>query len=146
MDILFRNLLDLEVIILTQFMEIIIITLAVMPEMVIEPHHHTTCMKFCDQDFSNKIDRGCFRKFQGKRRVQGGRIDVRSVLYMAAASAVRTTTKPSPIRDLFLRLQAKGKLYKVAIVACMRKLLIILNTMVKTNTPWKTPESLHATA
>jgi len=85
-------------------------------------------------------------KFQGKRRVQGGRIDVRSVLYMAAASAVRTTTKPSPIRDLFLRLQAKGKLYKVAIVACMRKLLIILNTMVKTNTPWKTPESLHATA
>ena len=52
--------------------------------------------------------------FQGKRRAQGGRINVRSVLYMAAASAVRATTKPSPVRDLFLRLKAKGKLYKVA--------------------------------
>ena len=85
-------------------------------------------------------------KFQGNRRVQGGRIDVRSVLYMATASAVRATTKPSPVRDLFLRLQARGKVYKVALVACMRKLLTILNTMVKTNTPWKSPEILPATA
>jgi len=76
-------------------------------------------------------------KHQGKRPIYGGRIDVRSVLYMAAAAAVRATTRSSPIKDLFIRLRQRGKPFKVAIVACMRKLLITLNTMIKTNTAWK---------
>jgi transposase len=76
-------------------------------------------------------------KHQGKRFVQGGRIDVRNVLYMAALSAVGAKTRSSPIKDLFIRLRQKGKMFKVAIVACMRKLLTTLNTMIKTDTPWK---------
>jgi transposase len=57
---------------------------------------------------------------------------------MAACAAVRSSTKPSPVQELFLRLRQRGKAFKVAIVASMRKLLTILNTMVKTNTPWRT--------
>jgi transposase len=79
-------------------------------------------------------------KHQGKRFVQGGRIDVRNVLYMAALSAVGAKTRSSPIKDLFNRLRKKGKVFKVAIVACMRKLLTTLNTMIKTNTAWKNTE------
>jgi transposase len=79
-------------------------------------------------------------KHHGKRTTQGGRIGLRNVLYMAAAAAVRTTSRSSPIRTLFIRLRERGKPFKVAIVACMRKLLTTLNTMIKTNTPWKDPE------
>jgi len=53
---------------------------------------------------------------------------------MAAISAVRSTSPASPIQELFKRLQQRGKAFKVAIVACMRKLLTTLNTMIKTNT------------
>jgi len=70
---------------------------------------------------------------RGRRFVQGGRASVRGVLYMGALVA----TKRNPIiRAFYHRLVAAGKPKKRALVACMRKLLTILNTMVRTRTPW----------
>ncbi|MCB0190770.1 MAG: IS110 family transposase [Anaerolineae bacterium] len=72
-------------------------------------------------------------KHRGKRRIFGGRTSVRSVLYMATLSAI----KHNPvIKPFYQRLLAKGKLKKVAITACMRKLLVILNTMIKNGQDW----------
>lgn len=69
----------------------------------------------------------------GKRRIFGGRASVRCVLYMAALSA----TKSNPvIRDFYQRLLAKGKPKKVALTACMRKLLTILNAMIRDQKSW----------
>ena len=70
---------------------------------------------------------------RGRRFVQGGRAAVRGVLYMAALVATRRNLI---IREFYLRLVAAGKPKKLALVACMRKLLTILNTMVRTNTTW----------
>lgn len=71
---------------------------------------------------------------QGKRRIYGGRGDVRSVLYMAALSA----KKHNPfIRTFYERLIQHGKEKKVALTACMRKLLVILNAMLRTHLPWR---------
>lgn len=70
---------------------------------------------------------------RGKRRIWGGRADVRNVLYMATLSAIRYNLV---IREFYQRLVARGKPKKVALVACMRKLLTILNRMVKENTLW----------
>src|SRR6185436_7791586 len=70
----------------------------------------------------------------GKRRIFGGRTSVRSVLYMATLSAIRHNPV---IKQFYQRLLDKGKLKKVALTACMRKLLVILNTMVKTGQDWK---------
>lgn len=75
---------------------------------------------------------------RGRRRVQGGRFEVRRVLYMATLSAAR---RNPVIRVFYQRLRAMGKLPKVALVACMRKLLTILNAMAKTQKPWD--QSLH---
>jgi len=75
-------------------------------------------------------------KSDGKAHIWGGRKEVRSVLYMAAFTACRFNPV---IRALAERLKQKGKAYKVVITACMRKLLIILNTMVRDQTLW-TPE------
>lgn len=72
-------------------------------------------------------------QFRGKRSIQGGRKQIRSVLYMAALSARRCNPI---IREFAQRLTAQGKATKVVLVACMRKLLVILNTMVKNNTHW----------
>lgn len=72
--------------------------------------------------------------FQGKRRIRGGRADLRSVLYMAALTAIRCNPT---IKAFAQRLQALGKPFKVVAVACMHKLLSILNVMLKTNTAWK---------
>jgi len=72
-------------------------------------------------------------KQRGKRRIFGGRTSVRSVLYMATLSAIRFNPV---IKAFYQRLVAKGKLKKVALTACMRKLLVILNTMVKTGQDW----------
>lgn len=72
-------------------------------------------------------------KHRGKRRIFGGRTSVRSVLYMATLSAIRHNPV---IKQFYQRLLAKGKLKKVAITACMRKLLVILNTMIKTGQDW----------
>jgi len=75
---------------------------------------------------------------RGRRRVQGGRFDIRRVLYMATLTAARYNPV---IKCFYERLLAAGKLPKVALVACMRKLLTTLNAMVKTNQPWD--NSLH---
>jgi len=72
-------------------------------------------------------------KFRGKRMTGGGRGHVRTKLYMPTVVA----TKHNPvIREFYQRLLAKGKSKMVAIIACMRKLLTILNQMVKDNTRW----------
>lgn len=72
-------------------------------------------------------------KHRGKRRIFGGRTSVRSVLYMATLSAIKHN---SVIKDFYHHLLDQGKLKKVALTACMRKLLVILNTMVKTGQDW----------
>jgi len=72
-------------------------------------------------------------KHRGKRFIWGGRADVRAVLYMAALSAIRYN---DTIKVFAERLKQAGKPPKVVIVACMRKLLIIMNSMLKNNTPW----------
>lgn len=72
-------------------------------------------------------------KHRGKRFVWGGRAEVRAVLYMATVSAIRCN---SDIKAFAERLKQTGKPAKVVIVACMRKLLTIMNAMVKTNTQW----------
>lgn len=71
--------------------------------------------------------------FRGQRQIWGGRGRVRALLYMATLSALRSNP---PIRLFYQHLLAKGKAKKVAIVACMRKLLICLNSMVKNNEEW----------
>jgi transposase len=76
---------------------------------------------------------------KGRRRVQGGRFEIRRVLYMATLTAARHNPA---IKTFYDRLLAAGKLPKVALVACMRKLLTTLNAMVKTNKPWD--KSLHS--
>jgi transposase len=72
-------------------------------------------------------------KFHGRRAIWGGRAAVRSVLYMAALTARRCNPF---IRAFAQRLEAAGKPIKVVLTACMRKLLVILNSMVKNNLPW----------
>jgi transposase len=72
-------------------------------------------------------------QFKGRRMVWGGRQSVRNVLYMAALSAM----KHNPvIRDFAARLHAKGKPPKVVITACIRKLVVILNAILKANQSW----------
>jgi transposase len=73
---------------------------------------------------------------RGKRFVWGGRAELRAVLYMAAVSAIRCNPDIKAFAD---RLKQAGKPAKVVIVACMRKLLTIMNAMVKNNAPW-TPQ------
>jgi transposase len=72
-------------------------------------------------------------QFSGRRRIWGGRASVRNVLYMAALSASRHNPV---IREFAARLKAVGKPAKLVLTACMRKLLVILNTMVHQNQPW----------
>jgi transposase len=75
---------------------------------------------------------------RGKRSPWGGRSHVRSVLYMATLVASRFNPI---IREFYTRLCSLGKLKKVALVACMRKMLIILNSMLKHNVPWTATKS-----
>jgi transposase len=75
-------------------------------------------------------------QMHGKRRIFGGRKGVRRVLYMACLSAVRFN---SVIRDMFDRLIQKGKVFKVAMTACMRKLLTIMNAMAHQLLAWQAP-------
>ena len=70
---------------------------------------------------------------KGRRTIWGGRASVRCALYMATLSAVRFN---SVIHSFYKRLKAKGKPSKVALVACMHKLLTILNAMIKNKTCW----------
>lgn len=73
-------------------------------------------------------------RFKGRRMIWGGRAQVRSVLYMSTLSAIRFNPI---IRQFYQRLRNAGKCFKVALVACMRKLLIILNAMVRDQTKWR---------
>lgn len=77
--------------------------------------------------------------FRGRRFVWGGRAAVRTTLYMAALTASRHNPA---IRTFYERLIERGKPHKVALTACMRKLIVILNAMAKSQRPWN-PE-LHA--
>lgn len=72
-------------------------------------------------------------RLRGRRRVQGGRAAIRSVLYMATLSALQCNPV---IKAFYRKLVAQGKHRKVAITACMRKFITILNTMVKNKTEW----------
>lgn len=72
--------------------------------------------------------------FRGKRSIWGGRASVRAVIYMA--TLVATRVNPT-IRSFYERLCANGKAKKVALTACMRKLLTTLNAMARSNTPWR---------
>jgi transposase len=80
-------------------------------------------------------------KWRGKRQIWGGRHDVRHVIYMASLSAVRHNPV---LRAFYERLIAAGKPPKVAMVACMRKLLVILNAMARDQAPWRHTEAGHA--
>ena len=73
-------------------------------------------------------------KFRGKRKIWGGRAKIRCVLYMAALVAVRFNPI---IKAFYERLLQKGKLKKVALTACMHKMLILLNAMMKNNSSWQ---------
>ncbi len=77
---------------------------------------------------------------RGKREVWGGRAPVRAALYMGALVA----TRHNPIlREFYERLLAAGKPKKVALVACMRKLLIILNALMRDRASWRSPHVLN---
>jgi len=71
---------------------------------------------------------------RGRRRIGGGRPRIRAVLYMATLAAIRHNVT---VRAWYVRLLAAHKPKKVAIVACMRKLLVVLNAMLKTHTRWQ---------
>ncbi|MEM9400680.1 MAG: IS110 family transposase [Verrucomicrobiota bacterium] len=73
-------------------------------------------------------------KFRGTRRIKGGRAPVRTMLYMAMLSAIQH----NPVmREFYAKLVAQGKHKKVALTACMRKMMVILNAMVRDNQEWK---------
>ena len=75
-------------------------------------------------------------QLRGTRHIYGGRARVRSMLYMAALTATRYNPV---IKEFYKRLLAKNKPFKVAITACMRKLLAIINVMVRDGARWHTP-------
>ncbi len=72
-------------------------------------------------------------RWRGKRFIFGGRAFVRSTLYMAALSASRFNP---PIRAFYQSLVARGKPKKVALTACMRKLLVIMNAIIRDRSAW----------
>jgi len=82
-------------------------------------------------------------KFKGKRTTWGGRANVRSALYMATLSAARWDPT---IKTFYQRLLAAGKPPKLALTACMHKLLTIINAVIKSGVPWQAsyPHSTQA--
>ena len=108
----------------------------------------TTSTMFCDLPELGNLNRGEIAKLvgvapiahesgqkKGTRSIYGGRGRVRRVLYMAALAATRHNPV---IRKFYIRLVARGKEKKVALVACMRKLLTIVNDMVRKQELWRT--------
>ena len=73
-------------------------------------------------------------QMRGRRAIAGGRADVRNVLYMATVAAIRCNPA---IKTFHQRLTAAGKPPKLALTACMRKLLTILNALIKAQSPWR---------
>jgi transposase len=72
-------------------------------------------------------------RYQGKRMIRGGRAQIRTVMYMAMMSAIQCNSK---FKAIYQRLLAAGKPKKVAIVACMRKMIVILNSIVRDGVMW----------
>lgn len=77
-------------------------------------------------------------KKRGQRHIRGGRASVRAALYMPALTAIRCNPV---IREFYQRLIKAGKPHYVAITACMHKMLVILNAMLKSNQPWRAPKA-----
>lgn len=82
-------------------------------------------------------------QWQGAARIRGGRREVRTVLYMATLSALRCNPT---IKAFYQHLLAQGKKKKVALTACMHKLLTILNAIIRHQEEWKTPQTSAATS
>lgn len=80
-------------------------------------------------------------QWRGTRHIHGGRAALRRVMYMATLTAIRCNPWLRPFYD---RLRARGKTAKQAIVACMRKLVVLLNSMAKTKQPWRAPMAATA--
>lgn len=77
-------------------------------------------------------------RFKGLRKIQGGRHQVRTVLYMAMMSAIQS----NPVfKETYQRLVAAGKPKKVAIIACIRKMVVILNSMLRDGVMWEAPKA-----
>lgn len=77
-------------------------------------------------------------RFKGHRKIQGGRHQVRTVLYMAMMSAIQS----NPVfKETYQRLVAAGKPKKVAIIACIRKRVVILNSMLRDGVLWEAPKA-----
>jgi transposase len=72
--------------------------------------------------------------YRGKRRIKGGRQSIRKVLFMTALTAMKWNPL---IKEFYERLLARGKVKKVAVIACMHKLLTIMNAMVRAQTLWR---------
>lgn len=73
-------------------------------------------------------------KLNGKRRIRGGRHRIRTVMFMAMLSSIQC----NPVfKRFYEHLKAQGKIPKVALIACMRKMIVVLNTMVKNQEPWR---------
>ncbi len=77
-------------------------------------------------------------RFKGQRKIQGGRHQVRTVLYMAMMSAIQS----NPVfKETYQRLVEAGKPKKVAIIACIRKMVVTLNSMLRDGVMWETPKA-----
>jgi len=77
-------------------------------------------------------------RYKGQRKIQGGRHQVRTVLYMAMMSAIQS----NPVfKSMYQRLVAAGKPKKVAIIACIRKMVVILNSMLRDGVMWEAPKA-----
>ena len=77
-------------------------------------------------------------RYKGMSQIQGGRHQVRTVLYMAMMSAIQS----NPVfKDTYQQLVAKGKPKKVAIIACVRKMIVILNSMLRDGVMWEPPKA-----
>ena len=78
--------------------------------------------------------------FKGHQKIQGGRPQVRTVLYMAIMSAMQS----NPVfKATYQRLLAAGKPKKVAIIACIRKMIVILNSMLRDGVSWEAPKVIN---
>ena len=78
-------------------------------------------------------------KYKGQRKIQGGRAQVRTVLYMAMMLAMQS----NPVfKATYQHLLAAGKPKKVAIIACIRKMIVILNSMLRDGVLWEAPKVL----
>ena len=77
-------------------------------------------------------------RYRGKRKIQGGRVEVRAPLYMACLVAIQHNPA---LKSFYRRLRDAGKPARLALVAAMRKLLTILNAMLRDGKPWASAHS-----